>query len=513
MKKLALFLFGLFACLGLAQAASPTAYITATISITNAAGTATNETLTVNGDVRTWTNTVVVAASQILTNGTPSSATVNLLNQVALFPFSHLSLMQTAPTNIFLQSQTNMDLIVTLSPGWGRVTLATNNLSPAVTVRIPYTVESLAQRTNVASGMTAAINGPENTNVIAHATLADTASSIPGSLTNSVPSTNITLSTTAALASSGSVTNFAIVLLPGADDNLVQIYTVNTNVFITLSNTNKADWSRRVLLRASTNSLNSSVAFVSQVISNGNYGTVTAGTMKLLDIYNADTTGTNVIVTSRDFPGGFVTSIQVAVPAEFSSSGGPVTSSGTITIGKANESANTMFLGPTSGGAAAPTFRLMVAADIPSGIVANASLANSSITLQGSAVALGGSALAAGSSPFFNLVNSSNLTYQYTTNTSGSTTLNWGQATGTNIAANVTIALATPGASFYESAVYWVTNALGSDKTITSPSGVIGPVGSGAPSVLTATNKTITRILYEHFGPSQITVSKTDFGT
>lgn len=61
-----------------------------------------------------------------------------------------------------------------------------------------------------------------------------------------------------------------------------------------------------------------------------------------------------------------VTSIGVATPAEFSVSGSPVTSSGTITISKANQNANLVYAGPTTGGAAAPTFRALVAADIPS---------------------------------------------------------------------------------------------------------------------------------------------------
>lgn len=63
--------------------------------------------------------------------------------------------------------------------------------------------------------------------------------------------------------------------------------------------------------------------------------------------------------------GGTVTSVDLSMPAEFSVSGSPVTGSGTITVTKANESANTVYAGPGSGGAAAPTFRAIVAADVP----------------------------------------------------------------------------------------------------------------------------------------------------
>lgn len=63
--------------------------------------------------------------------------------------------------------------------------------------------------------------------------------------------------------------------------------------------------------------------------------------------------------------GGTVTSVQVAAPAQFNVTGGPITTSGTITLAWANQNANLIFAGPASGAAAAPTFRAMVAADLP----------------------------------------------------------------------------------------------------------------------------------------------------
>lgn len=64
--------------------------------------------------------------------------------------------------------------------------------------------------------------------------------------------------------------------------------------------------------------------------------------------------------------GGTVTSVALALPAEFSISGSPVTASGTLTGSWATQTANKVFAGPSSGGAAAPAFRPLVAADIPS---------------------------------------------------------------------------------------------------------------------------------------------------
>lgn len=74
-----------------------------------------------------------------------------------------------------------------------------------------------------------------------------------------------------------------------------------------------------------------------------------------------------------DLPAGIgaVTSVgaTLTVPAIFSSSvtGSPITSTGTLglTISLANEAANSVFAGPTSGGSSLPTFRALVIADIP----------------------------------------------------------------------------------------------------------------------------------------------------
>jgi len=63
---------------------------------------------------------------------------------------------------------------------------------------------------------------------------------------------------------------------------------------------------------------------------------------------------------------GVVSSVALAAPAIFTVTGSPVTSSGTLTLSLATEAANSVWAGPTTGSAAAPTFRALVAADIPS---------------------------------------------------------------------------------------------------------------------------------------------------
>lgn len=72
--------------------------------------------------------------------------------------------------------------------------------------------------------------------------------------------------------------------------------------------------------------------------------------------------------------GGTVTSVGLSMPAaEWSISGSPVTTSGTLTVSKTNQSANTVYAGPSSGGASAPAFRALVSADIPATIASNTS--------------------------------------------------------------------------------------------------------------------------------------------
>lgn len=61
-----------------------------------------------------------------------------------------------------------------------------------------------------------------------------------------------------------------------------------------------------------------------------------------------------------------VTSVGLAMPNIFSVSGSPVTTTGTLTAALVNQNANVVLAGPAAGGAAVPSFRALVAADIPS---------------------------------------------------------------------------------------------------------------------------------------------------
>lgn len=161
MKKiLFLFLF-LFGLTGYAAQ-----IITATVSVTNAAGTTNGQTITINGGVRTWTNSVNIPASQILTNNTPEGSATNLFLQIASYPISGLTLSRTTSTNIVLKASPGFILTVSVSAGWGAVSYSTNETTSATVVRVPVSVEVNAVRTNVTSGLVEAISDSSNTNAI-----------------------------------------------------------------------------------------------------------------------------------------------------------------------------------------------------------------------------------------------------------------------------------------------------------------------------------------------------------
>jgi hypothetical protein len=78
---------------------------------------------------------------------------------------------------------------------------------------------------------------------------------------------------------------------------------------------------------------------------------------------------------------GTVTSVGLSLPNLFSVSGSPVTTTGTLAATLATQSANVVLSGPTSGSAAAPTFRALVAADLPATAVTAGSYTYASVTV------------------------------------------------------------------------------------------------------------------------------------
>ena len=85
---------------------------------------------------------------------------------------------------------------------------------------------------------------------------------------------------------------------------------------------------------------------------------------------------------------GTVTSVAMTVPTQLAVAGSPITTSGTLAVTWNNQTANTVLSGPTTGAAAAPTFRALVSDDIPA-------LDTAKITTGTLGVARGGTAVTA----------------------------------------------------------------------------------------------------------------------
>jgi hypothetical protein len=75
--------------------------------------------------------------------------------------------------------------------------------------------------------------------------------------------------------------------------------------------------------------------------------------------------GSTLTIAAASSGTGTVTSVGLSLPAMFTVSGSPVTTTGTLTAVLATQVTKTFLAGPTSGADAVPTFRVLAAADIP----------------------------------------------------------------------------------------------------------------------------------------------------
>lgn len=193
---------------------------------------------------------------------------------------------------------------------------------------------------------------------------------------------------------------------------------------------------------------------------------------------------------------GTVTSVGLSLPAIFSVSGSPVTTSGSLTATLATQSANRVWAGPTTGAAAAPTFRTLVSADIAE-ILGAADLTDYTGT--------SGSGSTAIKATFTSLTSGDVLTW------SGSNWVNQAPTSGIGGSGTVgnyakflgsTTTLANALLSESGNVVtVGVTSATPADYTLTGPDGTVVGTGGGTLLISTGTNGGTREIqLYTHVG-------------
>ena len=110
----------------------------------------------------------------------------------------------------------------------------------------------------------------------------------------------------------------------------------------------------------------------------GTYGDATHIPAITTDAYGRVTGVTTYAISTGS---GTVTSVGMSLPGIFSVTPTPITTAGTFSVTAVTQSANYVWAGPTTGSAAQPTFRSLVAADLPTTAVTPGSYTNTNITV------------------------------------------------------------------------------------------------------------------------------------
>lgn len=156
MKKLFLILF-----LFLALSGKAADFIIATVTVTNAP-TTNGQTITVNSSVRTWTNSVFTASTQILTNATIGGSATNLFNHLGAYGVGGISVARNGTNGVKLYGYS--PLTVSFSAGWGSVTYTTNVSTNNYTVTVPFSVIGSTNRHIIANLLIDDLNNYSSTN-------------------------------------------------------------------------------------------------------------------------------------------------------------------------------------------------------------------------------------------------------------------------------------------------------------------------------------------------------------
>ena len=171
---------------------------------------------------------------------------------------------------------------------------------------------------------------------------------------------------------------------------------------------------------------------------------------------------------------GTVTSVAMTVPSIFSLSGSPITTSGTLAVTLASQTANFVFAAP-DGSSGTPTFRALVAADLPVVTIAKGGTNNASLVVTAGVLPRGDGSkllgLALGTANQQLRVNA------------GATDIEWatigGSGTVTSVAMTVPSVFSVSGSPITTSGTLAVTFAGGqtANQVLASPDGSAGAVG------------------------------------
>jgi hypothetical protein len=213
--------------------------------------------------------------------------------------------------------------------------------------------------------------------------------------------------------------------------------------------------------------------------------TVALGSSATATTPAADDNSTKVATTAwvqneiSGLAGGTVTSVAMTVPSFLSVSGSPITTSGTLAVSLATQTANLVFAGPTTGSAAAPTFRSLVASDIPS--------------LSGVYIPMSGSATPTGTYTFSGTINATG-TFQLgsTTVTSSAAELNLVDGSVANTVVNSRAVIYGSSGQIAATTLATSGNAtVGGDLTVTGSLTVNGSVSTINSTTITVDDKNI----------------------
>lgn len=142
-------LFALLCALILAVPTMAGTIYRTSISVTNPP--AIGDSITIDGVTRTWTNVVSSSPSTLIsTDASLEASATNLYNHLLTYrPPGIQSIWRTNITNIFLESLVDDTLTITTLTDWALITNSTMTSGGGTALRVPYTVSTASERTNL----------------------------------------------------------------------------------------------------------------------------------------------------------------------------------------------------------------------------------------------------------------------------------------------------------------------------------------------------------------------------